>query len=109
MRWRRGRHRCPRWVEMTPETTLFRPAGIPPGAAEVVVMTFAELEALRLADLEGMTQEEAARQMGISRRTFWDDLMRARKKVVYALVNGCTIQIVGGDYAVPPSAKIRRR
>jgi len=36
--------------------------------------------------------------MGVSRKTLWNDLHRARKKVTNALVNGYTIRIEGGDY-----------
>jgi len=57
-----------------------------------------ELEALRLVDLEDLTQEEAAARMGVSRKTLWNDLQRARKKVINALVNGYEIRIEGGDY-----------
>jgi predicted DNA-binding protein (UPF0251 family) len=57
-----------------------------------------ELEALRLVDLEDLTQEEAALQMGVSRKTLWNDLQRARKKTVNALVKGYSIRIQGGDY-----------
>ncbi|MCK5031133.1 MAG: DUF134 domain-containing protein, partial [Thermoplasmatales archaeon] len=45
-----------------------------------------------------LTQEEAAAKMGVSRKTLWTDLQRARKKVVDALVNGYAIRIQGGDY-----------
>jgi predicted DNA-binding protein (UPF0251 family) len=57
-----------------------------------------ELEALRLVDLEDLTQEEAAARMGVSRKTLWNDLQQARKKVVSALVNGQALHIDGGDY-----------
>ena len=50
---------------------------------------------LRLVDLEGMGQEEAAKKIGISRRTLWKDLHEARRKVADALVNGKTIKVVG--------------
>jgi predicted DNA-binding protein (UPF0251 family) len=65
-----------------------------------VVLTFAEVEALRLTDLEGLTQEEAADRMGVSRRTFWNDLKSARTKVATALVKGLPIRIEGGEYEV---------
>jgi predicted DNA-binding protein (UPF0251 family) len=65
-----------------------------------VVLTYAEVEALRLTDLEGYTQEEAADRMGVSRRTFWNDLKSARVKVATALVKGMPIRIEGGDYEV---------
>ena len=83
-----------------PETTFFSPAGVPPMSMRTMVMTVVEVEALRLVDLEGLTQEQAAMEMGISRRTFWNDLMSARRKVAFALVNGCAIRIAGGSYSI---------
>jgi predicted DNA-binding protein (UPF0251 family) len=95
----RGRGRCRgrRWIEQLPETTHFRPYG-QQTPTNTVILTLEELEALRLVDLEDLTQEEAAARMGVSRKTLWTDLQRARKKVVNALVNGHTIRIQGGDY-----------
>jgi hypothetical protein len=54
-----------------------------------------EVELLRLVDLEGMEQEEAAEALGVSRRTVWRDLHTARKKVADALTTGKSIQIGG--------------
>ena len=65
---------------------------------EVVSIALEELEALRLVDLEGLTQEEASLKMGISRRAFWEDLQSARRKVTFALTTGRAIEISGGDY-----------
>jgi predicted DNA-binding protein (UPF0251 family) len=96
----RGRRRNPRWVSSVPETTFFSPAGVPPMSARTMVLTVVEVEALRLVDLENLTQEQAAMEMGVSRRTFWNDLMSARRKVAFALVNGCAIRIAGGAYSV---------
>ena len=96
----RGRGRNPRWVSNVPETTFFNPAGVPRDDMRVVVVTVVEVEALRLVDIEGLTQEEAAMEMGVSRRTFWNDLMEARRKVAYALSNGCAIRISGGSYSI---------
>ncbi len=64
------------------------------------MLTYAELEAIRLVDLDGLSQEEAALSMGVSRRTFWSDLKSARTKVARALVEGRPIRIEAGDYAV---------
>lgn len=97
-RRRRGRCRGRRWIEQLPETTCFKPHGPPQNTINTVVLTLEELEALRLVDLEDLTQEEAATKMGVSRKTLWNDLQRARKKVVNALVNGYEIRIQGGDY-----------
>ena len=70
------------------------------GGPMAVILTYPELESIRLVDLEGLTQEEAAERMGISRRTFWNDLKSARIKVATALVKGMPIRIEGGEYEV---------
>ncbi len=89
-------------MEHFPEITYFKPAGVPLRELEVVEMSFIEIEAIRLCDLEGLTQEAAAIKMGISRRSFWSDLKTARKKIAHALTEGCAIQIIG----ISPSAPI---
>ena len=94
----RGRCRGRRWIGQLPETTYFRPYGQSQTITNTVIITIEELEALRIVDLEDLTQEEAAAMMGVSRKTLWNDLHRARKKVVNALVSGCVIRIEGGDY-----------
>jgi len=48
----------------------------------------AELEVLRLVDLEGLPQEDAGSNMGISRGTVWRLLQSARKKVTQSLTEG---------------------
>ena len=65
---------------------------------EVVSLAMEEFEALRLVDLEGLQQEEAAKMMGISRRAFWEDIQNARSKVALALTEGKAIEIKGGNY-----------
>jgi predicted DNA-binding protein (UPF0251 family) len=51
------------------------------------------IELLRLIDLEGMDQEEAAALLGVSRRTVWKDIHEARMKLTDALVHGKTIEV----------------
>lgn len=58
------------------------------------------LEALRLADLEGLNQEDAARSMGISKPTFCRILAEARHTVAKALIGGCALNIEGGTYSI---------
>jgi predicted DNA-binding protein (UPF0251 family) len=94
----RGRRRGPRCVENIPPSTYFGPPGETVSPEDSVVLTYAELEAIRLVDLEGLSQEEASVRMGISRRTFWGDLRSARVKVATALVNGQAIRIESGEY-----------
>jgi predicted DNA-binding protein (UPF0251 family) len=63
---------------------------------EQVNLTLDGLEALRLAELEGLYQEEAAERMGVSRATFARVLTAARKVVADALVHGKAVEISGG-------------
>ncbi len=65
-----------------------------------VILTLEELEAIRLVDYEGLNQEEAAAQMGVSRKTLWNDLKSGRKKVAEALIHGWAIRITGGSYII---------
>ena len=55
-----------------------------------------ELEAIRLADLEGMYQEDAASRMSVSRQTFGNILTSAHKKIADCLVNSKALKIEGG-------------
>ena len=86
---------------------LFRSPGEVAGHEDSVVLTYAELEAIRLVDLEGLNQEEASARMGISRRTFWSDLRSARVKVATALVNGQAIRIESGEYTTGRGSSMR--
>lgn len=54
-----------------------------------------ELEALRLADQEGLSQLEAAERMQVSRQTFGNIIKRARTKVAKCIVNGHALVIQG--------------
>jgi uncharacterized protein len=89
-----------RHVQCTPNAVYFKPRAVPLAALEELVLAFDELEALRLADLEGLYQEEAASSMRISRQTFGNIIKSARKKVADALVNGKAIRIEGGVCSV---------
>jgi predicted DNA-binding protein (UPF0251 family) len=84
---------------------VFKPAGVTLAELETVEMTLDELEALRLADLEGLYQEDAAARMGISRATLGRILESARRKVAESLVHGRALCIDGG----PVVARRRRR
>ncbi len=99
---RRGRYRGMRWVSHVPQVTHFRPFSADSRLPNTVTISVEEIEVLRLMDIENLTQEEAAIQMGVSRKSLWNDLKSARKKVAEALVNGWEIIIDGGNYAVRP-------
>ncbi|MGB5925806.1 MAG: DUF134 domain-containing protein [Dehalococcoidia bacterium] len=87
-----------RCVAQLPNVGFFRPVGIPVNALQSVRLSLEELECIRLKDLEGLEQEECARQMRISRPTFHRILESARKKLADALINGKAIQIEGGNF-----------
>ncbi|WP_394026673.1 DUF134 domain-containing protein [Desulfovibrio falkowii] len=71
----------------------------PRGTAEdAVIMTVDQYEALRLIDLEGMTQEACAENMHIARTTVQSIYAEARKRLADALVNGKMLHIEGGEY-----------
>jgi predicted DNA-binding protein (UPF0251 family) len=67
---------------------------------EDVRLTVDEREAIRLADLLGMSHEDAGRQMGVSRATFGRIIQRARRTVADALINGKAINVEGGNYRI---------
>ena len=87
-----------RFVEGHPPSDYFKPRGVPLSALEVSVLTLDEFEAVRLADHEGLYQEQAAERMGVSRQTFGKIVESARKKIADALVNSKAIRIEGGVY-----------
>lgn len=92
------RHRQHRRVASAPTATFFKPQGVPLREADAVVLPVEGLEALRLADLEGLCAEAAAEAMGVSRHTFGRVLAEARRAAATALVGGLALRIEGGSY-----------
>ncbi len=84
---------CPRTISHLPPATYFKPAGIPLRDLREVQLAADELEAIRLADAEGLYNVEAAGRMGVSRQTFDRIVNRARSKVATALVNGYALRM----------------
>lgn len=92
------RPRKRRRVRGLPKFERFGPCGLSVEHEEVVTMTVDEYEAIRLIDLEGMTQEECAEQMNVARTTVQGIYDRARKKLAESLVHGKLLRIAGGAY-----------
>lgn len=88
----------PKLVRESPKVDYFKPRGIPMSELEETVITVEEVEALRLVDLERLYQEDAAREMGVSRQTLQRLLTEARAKVAGALMEGKALRIEGGNY-----------
>lgn len=107
------RPRMNRWIRHHPSANFYAPQGVPFGRLRGVTLTLDGLEALRLADAEGLEHEQAAELMGISRPTFSRLVAEAREVVAKALVNGWAIRIEGGNYEfaedTPPCMPGRRR
>lgn len=89
-----------RWVGFQPEVVFFKPAGLRLKGLEESVLTVDEFEAIRLKDLLGLEQEEAAEKMHISQPTFHRLVVSGRKKLADAIVNGKAIRIEGGNFKI---------
>ncbi len=87
---------CNRIIAGRPAVSIFKPIGIPVAELAEILMTLDEFEALRLADLDGLYQDQAAEKMKISRPTFSRIVESARRKVADALVHGKALRIEGG-------------
>ena len=87
--------RCRR-IRCKPDTNYFKPRGIPLDILEEVNLGLDELEAIRLADFDGLYQEDAAKKMDISRQTFGNIINSAHKKIADVLLNAKALKIEGG-------------
>jgi predicted DNA-binding protein (UPF0251 family) len=101
------RRPCCKRVASLPGVTCFKPKAAA-GGREAVVLSVEELEALRLAHLEELYQQEAAARMGVSRPTFGRVLEAAHRKVTRALVEGRTLHIAGGSFCAEAPERCAR-
>ena len=86
----------------TVESDYFKPRGIPLSDLDEVHLNMDEVEALRLADYEGLYHEDAAKRMNISRATFGRIVGAAHRKIADAILHGKAVKIestqeVGGN------------
>jgi predicted DNA-binding protein (UPF0251 family) len=86
----------------------YKPKGIPLSMLDSIDLSVAELEALRLADLENLYHGAAAEQMGVSRQTFGNIIKDARKKVADAIINGKALKIISEGLSYSDSIRICR-
>lgn len=89
----------PRSIRKFPAATTFQPSksGSPDTVMEI---GFDEFEAMRLSDVEHMSQEEVAQMMNVSRQSIQLMLQTAREKLTRALLDGQTISIGGGHVQI---------
>jgi predicted DNA-binding protein (UPF0251 family) len=84
--------RCRR-VCCEPGYRYFKPQGIPLSALDKRDIGLDELEAVRLADMRGLSQADASDEMNVSQPTFNRILASARRKIAESLVGGLAIKI----------------
>ncbi len=96
--WRRrrrhgrvGRQPKPIAVTSNPATEKLEPT--PKKGLKPIYLEQAEVEALRLIDLEKLCFKEAGARMGVSRNTVWRLVESAREKLVKAIFEGRAIVI----------------
>ncbi|MFW6324802.1 MAG: DUF134 domain-containing protein, partial [Desulfovibrionales bacterium] len=89
-----------RLINYSPRVTYFKPRGIPLMELAEAYLPLEGVEALRLADQEGLSQEDAAARMDVSRHTFGRILSEARRIVAEVIVEGMALRIEGGDFAL---------
>lgn len=87
------RPKLPRFLSCKPCNCHLRPQGVSLG--EVGLMPD-EIEALKLHDLDGLEQKNAAQRMKISQPTFARIIKEARMKVSDAILNGKGIKALKG-------------
>ena len=100
------RPRICRRISFQPDVTYFKPAGIPMRNLEESIVSFSELEAIRLKDLKGLDETTAAKKMKISQPTFNRLLRSARKNIANAIVKSKAIRVEGGNYKITKRYKI---
>ena len=87
-----------RRIFFQPHIRHFKPAGVPVASLDETILTFTEVEAIRLIDYEDQEQEKVAKKMKISQPTLSRILKSARKKIADAVVNGKAIRVQGGRF-----------
>ncbi len=60
---------------------------------EETLLEHDELEAIRLADALGLSHDDSAKRMKISRQTFGRIVHKARKKIALSILEGKAIRI----------------
>ena len=87
------RPKISRCLRFKPNVYYFKPQGIPLRELEEVILLPDELEALKLYEVDGLDQKQAAIKMKISQPTFARILDKAHKKTTEAIIKGKAIRI----------------
>jgi len=104
------RNKKPRYCREFGGFDLFKPSGIPLSQLELVEINLDELEAMRLCDMEGHHQQQAAEEMGISRGTVQRLLQSGRTKLLDVILHGKALAIRECDHVfIRPRGRGRHR
>jgi len=82
-----------RKIRGKPNSSYFKPAGIPISQLEEINLTIEEFESIRLIDFEKISQSEAGKKMQISQPTLSRIIQSARNKIAEAIIEGKAIKI----------------
>lgn len=82
-----------RYARRLDENRHFKPQGIPRSQLKACRVHLDEFEAIRLIDIEGMNQIDAATEMEVSRATIQRLLRSGRKKIAIAILENCALEI----------------
>lgn len=77
--------------------SLFKPNGVPSSDLVKTALEKDEFEVIRLVDMLQLSQQDAAKEMLVSRQTFANILKRSRKKIATALVQGEALILKQGE------------
>lgn len=81
------RHRKMRSARRLDRMREYKPTGIPKTDLTITTIELDEFEAMRLCDLDGLSQIEAADIMHVSRATIQRLLISGRQKMMHAILN----------------------
>lgn len=87
------RPRKRRCIQAMPPALFYKPQGVALADLRGVTLPLDGYEAMRLVDALGLSQEEAAQRMGVSRPTLCRVLGEARTVVAKAISNGWAIRV----------------
>jgi len=79
---------------INPKVTYYKPQGVPMRQLLVMKVTFEEMETLRLKNVVGLNQTDAAKKMNTSQSTFQRIFCDAQKKISTAIIKGMAIEII---------------
>jgi len=86
-----------RKISYSPRVSYFKPMIVGFKESKEIVMVSEEIESLRLIEIKGLSQKDAAKSMKISQPTFSRILKSARRNSADAIVLGKAIKIEGGN------------